>query len=139
MSVLRAVHLPFCPIYRWEGKNVAVLRKKFCPRSGYTPRAIFTERVYTCSCPLRVILRRTRQGVADSDDARWDIARHDAACADNGIVPYRHAGQHRHVRADPDVYCRRLSARAISRPALRCSTSSGCPAAEKQQFGAMNT
>ena len=29
--------------------------------------------------------------------------------------------------------------RAISRPALRCSTSSGCPAAEKQQFGAMNT
>ena len=54
MSVLRAVHLPFCPIYRWEGQKVAVMRKKFCPRSGFTPRAVFTGRVYICACPLRL-------------------------------------------------------------------------------------
>lgn len=77
-------------------------------------------------------------GIADCDDARGDVARHDTARADHGIVPYRHAGQHRHARADPDVIADGIG-RAISRPALRCSTSSGCPAAEKLQFGAMNT
>ena len=48
-------------------------------------------------------LTQDAAGIADRNDARGDITRHDAARADNGIVPYRHAGQHRHARTDPDA------------------------------------
>ena len=77
--------------------------KKIFALGANMHREHFSQSEFIFMLVLFCYITQGAAGIADCDDARWDIARHDAACADHGIVPYRHAGQHRHARADPDV------------------------------------
>ena len=42
--------------------------------------------------------------VADGNDVGGDILCHDAACADDGIIPYRDSRQHHRARAEPAIF-----------------------------------
>ena len=53
---------------------------------------------------MLVYLPRDAAGIPVGDDIRRNVFRHDAARADNAVVPYRHAGHYHSPRAYPAVF-----------------------------------
>ena len=72
--------------------------------------------------------------VADGNDVGGDILCHYAACADDGIIPYRDSGQHHRARAEPAILP--ICTGALYWNAFsRSSGIMGCPAVATVTFG----
>lgn len=79
-------------------------------------------------------LPRDAAGIAVSHDIRRNIFRHDAARADNAVVPYRHAGHYQSPRTYPAVFADmhgHIELMAFSRSSGRI----GCPAVATVTLG----